>query len=405
MQYIASATNITLRSRLAALGILLAAAMPAAAMDLRGAISAGEIDLGVRYRFEHVDLDRLARQAKASTARARMTWNSAVAGAFSFGIEADYVFVLGLEDYNSTTNGRFRFPVVADPQGFDLNQAFVAYQAQPFLVRVGRQRINHGGQRFLGGVAWRQNEQTYDAVRILYPNGRFDVDYAYIHNVNRIFGPDDGAQPGDWYGNMHVLRAALATRPKHTLTAFGYLFDLTNANGPPNANITAGLDYQGAFGRVAVRAAVARQSDAGDNPVSYNAGYYNVEATLDLAPVTVTAAIETLGSDGGRATFRTPLATLHKFQGWTDQFLQPPATGVRDSWIQVSGKAFGTPLTVAYHDFRAAHGSADYGSEVNVSVARDVGERWNLLFKLAHYSADEHASDTTKFWVMVDWRL
>ena len=33
-----------------------------------------------------------------------------------------------------------------------------------------------------------------------------------------------------------------------------------------------------------------------------------------------------LGADDGRAltSFQTPLATLHKFQGWTDKFIFPP---------------------------------------------------------------------------------
>ena len=38
------------------------------------------------------------------------------------GLETDYVSVIGPEDYNSTANGRTAYPVVADPDGFDLNQ-------------------------------------------------------------------------------------------------------------------------------------------------------------------------------------------------------------------------------------------------------------------------------------------
>ena len=51
----------------------------------------------------------------------------------------------------------------------------------------GRQRIVHGSQRFVGGVAWRQNEQTYDALRLQPKLADWTIDYAYVWNVNRIF--------------------------------------------------------------------------------------------------------------------------------------------------------------------------------------------------------------------------
>ena len=103
--------------------------MPAApaSADLRQAIANGKASLGVRYRFEEVDQDNFAKDAKASTARARMTWNSAATGAFTLGIEADYALTLGIDSFNSTTNGKTQYPVVADPEGLDLNQAFVKY--------------------------------------------------------------------------------------------------------------------------------------------------------------------------------------------------------------------------------------------------------------------------------------
>ena len=66
---------------------------------------------------------------------------------FSAGIETDYVFVIGLDDYNSTVNRETRYPIVADPDGFDLNQLFLRYGTENLHATVGRQRINHGSQR------------------------------------------------------------------------------------------------------------------------------------------------------------------------------------------------------------------------------------------------------------------
>ena len=374
------------------------------AVDLAKAVADGNTSLGFRYRLEHVAQDGIDEDALASTARARLTWNSAETDNFSFGIETDYSLILGIEDFNSTTNGRTEYPVVADPKGFDLNQAFVKYASGDTTVTVGRQRINHGGQRILGGVAYRQNEQTYDALRFQGKVGTIDVDYSYIHNVNRIFGPDDAAQPGDWYGNSHALRATASPADGHSVAGFAYLFDLSNANGPPNSNATYGVDYQGRFDTLTVNAALARQSDYADNPMSYDALYYSVQGAATLGSLTLTGAIEVLGSDDGAAGFRTPVATLHKFQGWTDRFLATPAMGVRDTWFSVAGKVGDATVTGVFHDFQADDGGADYGSEIGLAITYPVRDNLSFLFKTAQYSADEHASDITKLWLMLDWK-
>ena len=376
----------------------------ASAVDLKQAVADGKTSLGLRYRLERVTQDGIEKDALASTARARLTWNSAETDNFTFGIETDYSLILGIEDFNSTTNGRTDYPVVADPDGFDLNQAFVKYANGDTTVTVGRQRVNHGGQRILGGVAYRQNEQTYDGIRIQGKAGEVDLDYSYIHNINRIFGPGDGAQPGDWYGNSHAFRASMAPSEGHTLAGFAYLLDLSNANGPPNANATYGVDYQGSFDPLTVNAAIARQSDYADNPMSYDALYYAVQGVAELGSVTLTGAWEVLGSDDGAAGFRTPVATLHKFQGWTDRFLATPAAGVRDAWFSVAGKVGGATVTGVLHNFQADEGGADYGAEVGLAITYPVRDNLSLLFKTAQYSADEHASDITKLWLMLDWK-
>ena len=378
---------------------------PAAqAVDIGEAVAGGKTSLGFRYRLETVSQDGIDDDALASTARARLTWNSAESDSLSFGIETDYSLILGIEDFNSTTNGKTAYPVVADPDGFDLNQAFLKFRQDNLTFTVGRQRINHGTQRFMGGVAYRNNEQTYDGVRIQSAAGALNLDYAYVHNINRIFGPGDGAQPGDWYGNSHALRASMETAPGHTLAGYAYLWDLENDNGPANANSTYGLEYVGAFDPLTITAAVSNQSDYGDNPVSYDAMHYLIQGDVRLEGVSITMAYEVVGSDDGAAQFRFPAATLHKFQGWTDKFLIAPATGVRDTWFSVTGKVAGATVTGVFHDFRADSGGADYGRELGLSITYPVRDNLSLLFKIASYSANEYATDTTKAWLMFDWR-
>ena len=362
----------------------------------------------VRYRLEGVDQDGFDKNALASTAKARLSWMMPADEGLSFGFEVDQVMLLppgGAKKYNSTENGRTEYPVVADPLGFDLNQAFLRYRSNDFTLTAGRQRILHAEQRFLGGVAFRQNEQTYDGLRLQYEQGMASLDYTYIINVNRIFGPGDGAQPGDWKGDSHAWRGELKPAQGHTFGAFAYLLDFENDNGPANANATYGIDYAASLGAFSLRGTFAKQKDYADNPASYDATYYSLEGSLKQGSMTYTGGYAVLGSDDGEQAFRTPLGTLHKFQGWTDRFLATPLNGVENLYLTATGRRGPVVITLAFHDFQAERGGADYGYEIGASLTWKIRDNFDALLKIADYSADEHAADITKFWMMLTYRF
>ena len=394
------------------LACLLVAGLPVTAFAQASADP--DISFGLRYRLEQVQQDGFGLDAIGTNGRARVTLDTGQRGAFSFAAQVDYSFILGADDFNSLANGKTNLPIIADPDGLDLNQAYVRYQMgegdSSTAITAGRQRINHGSQRLLGGVAWRNNEQTFDAVRVQ-RTGRVGLDYSYAFNVNRIFGPDNGVQPAVWKTNSHFLRATFSPMGEHELAGFAYLIDLEHDNArysggaAANSNMTWGFDYKGALPGVKLSATVAFQSDYGDNPNSYNAVFYGGEAAFDLAMLNVTLGHHTLGSDDGRHAFRAPLATLHKWQGWTDKFLGTPPKGVRDTWVATTKKMLGFTLTGVYHDFRAVDGGDRYGSELGASLVYSPMERVTLQAKAARYFADGWASDTTKLWLVFSWNM
>ena len=376
------------------------------ATGLRDAMANGTTSLRIRYRLEHVDQADFDEQALASTALGRWTWNSDQDNPWTFGLEADYVFVAGIEEFNSTTNGKTQFPLIADPEGGDLNQAFLKYTGKGLTVTAGRQRINLGNQRFVGGVAFRQNEQTYDGLRVQLSRGDAMLDYTYVNNINRIFGPGDGLQPGDWFGDNHFLRGSIRPGEGQEFAAFAYLLDLGNDNGPPNSNATFGVSYRGEFDFVTLDATVAQQSDWAENPVAYDAPHFSVQGVIPLGENTaLTLGYDIIGSDDGRYQFRTPTATLHRYQGWTDKFLIAPQDGVKDAWFSIAGNVGGARLTGVYHDFSAHEGGRSYGSELGFDVTYTLPNRVSLEFKIATYDPDGFATDTTKAWFIVGYVL
>ncbi|MBT3671821.1 MAG: porin [Porticoccaceae bacterium] len=367
---------------------------------LREAIKNGKAALKFRYRYEYVDQQGTANQARASTLRSRFNWQSGAIGKLSSGFEADYVSNIGPEEYNSTVNRQTQYPAVADPDGFDLNQAYIKYARKGTTATGGRQRIIHGRQRFVGGVAWRQNEQTYDGVR-----GEFNpidgllLDYSYIWNVNRIFGPADGSQPADWHSQTHLFKAEYTLTSTRSVSGFFYDMSFDNDNGPANSISTYGVSYDGTLGPVKVTATAANQSDAGDNKTNYRASYYHLGAAIKITPVTLSIGYEVLGSDHGKVGFRTPLATLHKFQGWADKFLSTPNNGIRDFSLGVGGMAGPIKLALNWHRFEADESGVNYGDEIDASLGYDINKAVSLQLKVADYSSDTFSTDTTKVWL------
>ncbi len=367
-------------------------------------LTRGSAQLDLRYRYEYVDQDNRPENAHSSTLRSRLTLTSAELAKISAGVELDYVSRLGAERYNTLANGRTRYPVVPDADGFSLNQAWLRYRDDGLTATAGRQRILHGSQRFVGGVGWRQNEQTYDATRVeldLSPDWR--VDYAYVWDVDRIFGPDTGGvQPRRFDSDSHFLRSDYRLDEDHQVSAFSYLLDFDNAFAASSQ--TYGLEYSGKFGPAKLTAAAARQSDYRDNPTDYETNYYMAELAAPVGKTTVGVGYEVLGSDSGRVGFATPLATLHKFNGWADAFLVTPAAGLRDAYVTVAGSAGPVKLAAAYHDFEPDHGSGDFGSEWNLAATLPISKQWMAQLKYANFQARDVGADLAKAWLTVQFR-
>lgn len=375
-------------------------------------VTRGKAGLDLRYRYENVDEDDFSRNASAHTLRSRLTLASASFNGVSALAEVDNVWDFGSDDYNSTENGNTRYPVVADPTGTDLNQLWLRYTGETLLGTGGRQRILHGNQRFIGGVAWRQNEQTYDGARLEWrPLEPLKLDLAYVYNVNRIFGPDDGANPADLEGDNVFIRVDYTLAENHTLSGYGYLFDIDD-DGPfapsktvNNSSDTFGIDYSGKFGRFSLAAAYATQSDAGDSELDYDADYYLLEAGANLGPVNLKGGYEVLASDNG-VGFSTPFATGHKFQGWADKFLSTPGDGIEDLYAGLGGKIGPVKLDAIYHDFQAEDSSEDFGTELDLSATWPVNNMFTLQAKYASFDSDsDRYADTDKIWFVMQLKL
>jgi len=385
-----------------------AAGQVQAADSFTEAFTQGKGSISFRYRLEHVDQDGIDKNALASTLRGRLNYRTAAWNGFGFFGEMDYVAKVGWDDYNAgpgLTPDKSQYPVVADPTGPDLNQAYMFWKNDSGSeFRLGRQRIIYDNARFVGNVGWRQNPQTYDAVSYRLKNkAGFDFQVAYVDKVNRIFGRDSVAGEHDnktWIGNI-------AKNWENIGKLTGYYYDIDNEDSAAFSTRTYGARFVGKHKfdatTLGYTAEYAHQTDAANNPVDYSADYWRFDLSATFGSVTPYIAYESLGGDDSRsgAMFRTPLATLHAFNGWADKFLTTPAAGLNDAMIGVKGKVFTRwNWNVVYHDFDAESGSVSYGSEIDASLATKFGKHYGVLFKAAFFDGKEPSGppDTVKLW-------
>ncbi|MBU6410428.1 MAG: alginate export family protein, partial [Verrucomicrobia bacterium] len=403
---------------------------------LPDAIAKGKFNINVRLRYEQADeegVGAITKDSHAPTIRTRFGYTTAPLYGFQGMLEGVNVSVLGPEhNYNAAgSNGQGARPVVADPPLTRLDQAWLAYSYTNWIsAKVGQQQINLDNQRFIGDVGWRQNMQTYDAVSASSePNDHLNLYYAYLWDVHRVFGNVGGlpAANTDFDSRSHLINISYSGWKYGRFVGYTYLLDLHNAvAGDPNSCATYGGYFAGQApisDKVSAdyRAEFAWQTDYADNTLRYGTEYYNLEGGANIKPFAFGAGYEDLGSGantgagGGRASFRTPLATLHAFNGWDDVFLATPANGLRDlyGYYQVTLPAVQAPVRLVYHKYDADHGGADYGSEFDIVASKKFGKHWTALVKYAYYSGQDAAPpslaaggvDIQKFWAQVEFNF
>jgi hypothetical protein len=371
------------------------------------ALREGDAIIDLRARYESVEQGGFAEEADALTNRLRAGFQTAPLKGTAFLAEGVIVDDL-VDDYNSTTNGQTEYPVVVDPADFvAINRlAVINKSLDRTTLTFGRQRILHDDQRFVGNVGWRQNEQTFDALRAQWGSTKIKTDLTYASQVNRVFGPD--SPQGKWEGDVVLANFAYAL-PVGTLALFDYYLDIDDVAAV--STNTAGVKLAGSkpVGKLTATYAVAyaRQSEAGLNAVDLDVDYELLEGGLNFPKIGLALGHEVLGSDGA-AAFATPLATLHAFQGWADKFLATPAAGIDDSYVRLNfpfgkrGRFTSVAAVAVFHDYDAEVGGAHFGEELDLQLVART-ERMALTAKYADYRADQLLTDTEKVWLSVDY--
>lgn len=407
-RWIASVTAISM------VGLLFSVPSALYAEDTIGAaLTGGKLSASIRVRYEFVDQDGFSNDADAKTVRARLGYETGSYYGLSALAEIDGTTHLGDDDFNSKENGNTAYPVVADPDSFRLNRANLKYTGIPdTVVKAGRQRIILGDARFVGNVGWRQNEQTFDAIRITNKSlDQHEFNYIYAWQVNGILGSD--GPYGDFDSDSHFLDATYRGFGFVDISAFGHWLDFEDGkeasslatygvrlNGKTKINDSMTALYGATF---------ALQREHAENTADVDENHYAVMAGLKWNGFTAKAGYDVFEGNGTVA-FQTPLATGHKFQGFADVFLSTPADGLENFHVSLGYKSKpfsifskGIAATITYHDFEAENSTTDMGSEFDAVIAVPLYDHVKVVTKYADYEGDGFAADRQKFMLGINF--
>jgi len=216
-----------------------------------------------------------------------------------------------------------------------------------------------------------------------------------------------------------ILNGSYKVNEMVKVTAYDYI--LSSLHDTMGLALTGNVPVS--IAKIDYRAEYASQNDASRDTsggiinAQADATYYNLDALANINGILVGGGYEVLsgtsGSDG-KTAFQTPLATLHKFNGWADKFLTTPTGGLEDMSLSLGYTAPGLGKAMAvYHDFetdKAMSGKNDLGSEWDLLYTNAIPGVKGLsgLAKAAHFKGGDVSGfdkDVTKIWLQLGYKF
>ena len=377
-----------------------------------------EVFLLLRPRWEYVDVEKnRLKTANALTTRLQVgaSLQKQIRKGWGIGAYGEITAVIPL--YNRYFPQREGYETVADEDGYRITQLYATATLHPVGIRVGRQAINIANQRFVGSVNWRQMPQTFDALSLyLNPSPGLKFETHYIVSRQGVLDklstdPFEDKPPNHSW-------VSLLTYGISTPLEIGVYSVNLKENSDTYGGFLKGKIPLGGF-TFSYRSEYALQITH-TQKVKDRGYYLHLKVGLSRqTPLGVPYLIfgyERLGEH-----LVTPLATLHKFNGWADLFLTYTATGndygLEDLYgtLGLKNHRLGR-FEVVLHRFRSVKtlpsDGRDFGSEIDLLWERKIFKDLSLVAKYAKYTADGDAKgsgvgdkDTTKGWLMLVYRF
>ena len=407
------------------------------------------IQIRPRYEYVHQSNTPNTKDAKALTTRIKVGvklnglfqvdgLNAVLEGVDVEAIVDDYDKSLKHDDKIGNNN----YETVLDPDQARLTQAYISYTINKTTLFFGRKYVAIDDHRFIGTVDWRQMPQSFGVVGIqdntinglniliagIYERkGITDVDEDWASQKIKIIN-------ADWKAKKMPIIIDISYKiiPAIRVKAFSYLItDIHNTYGfRTDGRVNLGSIKLSYLGEYAIQKDPYETYNLDKNnkqKPDIDTSYYRLGGNLAFntggmgtffGGVEYTHFGDKNNKDKG---FSTPLATLHKFEGWSDVLLKGAAGGY-DYGMNELKLTFGYKhsllgkFIVSYLDFKSdktPNGVGDnIGSEWDFAYTKNFGKHFSILLKGAVYDGkDGYVSggsaygknDTTKYWAQLNF--
>lgn len=356
--------------------------------------------IDIRTRYEFADIDRLD-PSHAWTFRERVGFKTMAWNGFSALVEGEFSQA-AVDDYHGGAPGADPFDPanspIFDPETHELNQAYLQYEGFNTTGRIGRQKIIYDNAAFIGNVGWRQNEQTYDAFSLSNKSiGKLTLNYAYLNQINRVFGSEADAPHAPGFANVediaasvHLFNASYAGIQGITLGGYAYIMNFEDVSAWDNN--TFGASAKGDLFGITFYGEMAWQDKAG---VAGNedALYAHVSATKKFGSEIFDFGALTIGIEHLDAGFKTPLATVHAFNGFADVTdaarISGAHNGLTDAYISHT-----LPIFCGIKWMNVLHAMGDnglgsgYGWEYDSVLTKKFDDHFTAIAKFALFESE-----------------
>lgn len=379
--------------------------------SLADALLDGTPALDLRYRVESNDNAAFPRAASASTIRLRALYETAEwnhLGILLEGLASRRVF--GNRYADGVGRDPSGVPTLADAEAERVQQAALSWRPRTgTLVRLGRQELVRGDERWLAKVGFAQNGQSFDALSVgTDVLGPVDLHYMIANQVLTSRGNDH--PQGSLSGLVQDLALSVDAGFAR-LTGWGQWLDMDARDDISRA--TYGVTVEGAVvpaagWRVGYVGEAAWQTGHGGSVLDDFLGTARVALDVRRGPVALKPNLTWIEGNGTHAV-QFPIGAGHKFLGMTDRFSAIPSNGLREmaldaqvslkSWLPSlwSGRVF-----LGGSDFQDDGGS-DLGGEVRAGLAMEPLRGLTVMVEGGRFKGDGGVPDTDRLLTTLRW--
>ncbi len=375
-----------------------------------------------RPRYEYVDVDNSPKDAaSALTVRTAATVKlKSLFGTKGLNGLIEAVNVGALIDKYAPQKPNYE--LVADPPITRFSQFALTYTTGKTTFIGGRVYVTIDDHRFIGNVLWRQMFQSFGVLAISSQAIKnFNILIAGIYERKGI----TDALNADWRLNKMPLVFDINYSASKSLRLKAFAYMITDVHDTFGLKASGKVDLGGL--KLSYLGEYAKQNDpyTTDNIASapdIDANYYRLALGTGSGGFFGNIIYTHFDGKGDKDKgFSTPLATLHKFEGWADVLIPGAASGFDyglNEWSIYLG--YNKPdigkLMLVYLIFKSDDDpgtiSKDIGKEIDLLYTKKLSKHLSFLAKAAFYKADDGyytggslkgTNDVTKYWLQLNY--